>query len=198
MQDTWSWTHCTTRLPAMALLVLTMEFPKQTPSNKAKSTFLWLQSEVRFLFIRERWHCYMHGLVFPQRVPVSASQPPKRSATGREIPHDSGATWFGRQVGSQEPWEGRSNFSTTTFLEPKEHGLRTERCSDYSTRTTRKAKRHEVINEGASLMGESWAHFCDGREESYLGRVKKSEPCVGKLVQWLSVKYRPTTSEKPL
>lgn len=111
--------HCTTRLPAMALLVLTMEFPKQTPSNKAKSTFLWLWSEVRFLFIRERWHCYMHGLVFPQRVLISASEPLQRRATGREIPHDSGATQFGRQAGSQEPWEERSNFSTTTFLKPK-------------------------------------------------------------------------------
>lgn len=29
-------------LPATALLLLTMEFPKQSPSKTAKSTFLWL------------------------------------------------------------------------------------------------------------------------------------------------------------
>lgn len=55
----------------------------------------------------------LHGLVFPHRVPVSESQPPERSVTGREKLLGSRATWSGRQAGPQEPWEGRSNFSTT-------------------------------------------------------------------------------------
>ena len=187
--------HCTTRLPAMALLVLTMQFPKQTPSNKAKSTFLWLWSEVRFLFIRERWHCYMHGLVFPQRVPVSASQPPKRSAIGRKMPHDSGATWFGRQVGSQEPWEGRSNFNTTTFLKPKEHGLQNWIMQWLFHKDHPQTKRTWSYQWRGFLDGGIMSSLLCCREESYLGRVKKSEPCVGKLVEWLSIKYRPTTRE---